>query len=98
MVLLLVIVMGLALGGMTLWIIDLRNTIQSQKMWLRMLDRRFDEVADQVVSLRRRVDIGDPGPTEAELQEAEEALIRLLDQLIRVEGGMKPNGDLSPCD
>lgn len=74
------------MAGTGIYIVELRYRLRSQQLWLRMLDRRFDDVSDQVAKLRRD---GTPEPTEQELQEAEEALIRLLDHLLRVESSMK---------
>lgn len=76
----------IVMAGTGIYIVELRYRLRSQQLWLRMLDRRFDDVSDQVAKLRRDVT---PEPTEQELQEAEEALIRLLDHLLRVESSMK---------
>lgn len=87
---LVVIIMGL-------WVRDLRQRLAQQQDWWCILNREFDQIAERVARLRLTAEIFEP-PSQEEIDAVEISLLRILDDLIRVESGNTTGASTRACD
>lgn len=79
---------GILLAFLLIWITDLKDQLGRQRDTLDQMYRDFDSLSLHLADMRARSTFTGPDPTPEEMEAAELGLIRLLDDLLRLEGRM----------